>query len=210
MPKQHNNYRVWTIMCVLGVAASIASLRVVAQDAPSANAGAKNIAVANVARVFAEMQETKDLQTRMDAAGRKVMQDDAERSNKLKDLQSSRDLTRSNTPDWEKANKALMDARIEYRVWVETTRAEMAHDQKMQTKELYDKIIAAVGEIAKNRGIEIVVAEKKQLSPENIEKMNVDDFRAMLSQREVLYASAGSDITSEVIALLDARFKEGK
>lgn len=210
MQKNLRDYRLWTFICVLGVAASILTLRAVAQDAPATNAGAKNIAVANVARVFAEMQETKDLQTRMDAAGRNVMQEDAERSNKLKDLQSARDLTKSNTPAWDTANKTLMDARIEYRVWVETTRAELAHQQKMQTRELYDKIIAAIAEVAKGRGIDIVVADKKQLAPESIEKMSVDDFRAMLSQREVLYASAGSDITGEVIALLDARFKEGK
>lgn len=216
MQSNERKTRQWIAAVVLGalvVAMCLTARRAaIAQEAPAAAApaGAKNIAVANVARIFAEMQETKDLQTRMLAEGRAIMQQDQERSNKLKELQSARDLTKANTPQWDAAHKTLRDGRVEYRVWVETTRADLDNRQKQQTKDLYDKIVATIAEIANQRGIELVVADKQQLSTENVEKMSVDDFRGMLSQREVLFASAGSDITSEVIALLDAKFKEGK
>jgi Skp family chaperone for outer membrane proteins len=207
-----HNKRLW----LLGVAlACLAALVIVNQQsaqgqAPATANSATSIAVANVPRIFAEMQETKDLRTRMDAEGRALMQEDKDRAVKLNDLKSARDAIKANTPQWNDAQKALTEASIQYRVWVETTKLELDRRQKQQTRELYDHILAAVAEIARQRNIDIVVADQKQLAPENVDKMSIEDFRSLLSQREVLYASARSDISGEVIALLDAKFKEPK
>ena|ERR1700733_1460632 len=168
------------------------------------------IAVANPAKIFNELQETKDLKAKMDDDGKTLQSTDAEKRQKLKDLQAARDTLKEGTPQYDDQNKQLMQASVDYEVWNRLQTAELQRQQKMQIKNLFEKITAATGEIAKQRGIDLVISEEQPEFPDNIDQINVDQLRQIIAERNVLYDSGALDISSSVIASMDAKYKSGK
>ncbi|HEY1629093.1 MAG TPA: OmpH family outer membrane protein [Tepidisphaeraceae bacterium] len=168
------------------------------------------IAVANPAKIFNELQETKDLKAKMDDDGKTLQATDAEKRQKLKDLQASRDTLKEGTPQYDDVNKQLMDASVNYEVWNRLQQAELQRQQKTQIKTLFEKISTITGEVAKQRGIDLVIAEQHPEFPDNIDQINTDQLRQLIAERNVLYDSGALDISNEVIAAMDAKYKSGK
>jgi Skp family chaperone for outer membrane proteins len=171
---------------------------------------AQKIAVANPAKIFNELQETKDLKAKMDDDGKTLQATDAEKRQKLKDLQAQRDTLKEGTPQYDDMNKQLMSASVEYEVWNRLQQAELQREQKTQIKTLFQKIATTTGEVAKQRGIDLVLAEQEPEFPDNIDQINTDQLRQLIAERNVLYDSGALDISNEVIASMDAKYKSGK
>jgi Skp family chaperone for outer membrane proteins len=72
---------------------------------------------------------------------------------------------------------------------------------------LFDKIMAAISELAKQRGYDLVIAEQP---PINIEKTTAEMLPQLLLQREVLYSAATVDITNDVVTKLDEQYNAAK
>ena len=79
--------------------------------------GQIKIATVNAAKVFNEIQETKDLKSKMENDQKNLQAQDLEKKTKLKDLQSARDALKTDAPQYNDANKQLMQAAIDYEVW---------------------------------------------------------------------------------------------
>ncbi|HMB96059.1 MAG TPA: OmpH family outer membrane protein [Tepidisphaeraceae bacterium] len=168
------------------------------------------IAVANPAKIFNEIQETKDLQAKLADDLKTLQATDHEKSTKVKDMQANRDTLKPDSPQYNDINKQLMQATVEYEVWSRLQQADVQRQQKLQIKNLFEKITAATGDIAKQRGIDLVIAENKPEFPDNIDQINADNLRMLISQRNILYDSGTLDISNEVIAAMDAKYKSGK
>lgn len=189
-----------------GAAASAA----VATPAADTSGKPVTIAICNPARIFQDMQETNDLRQSMEAEGKSFMQKDNEWKQKLRDLQSARDQLKSDSPQYAQRNQELLKTATEYEVWQKLTQADVQRNQKMRMKALFDKIQDAVSEIAEQKGFDIVLAEQKPEVPDNIDAINVDQLRAILNGRNILYHTARVDISNDVIALLDSKYRAGK
>src|SRR5271154_2701472 len=74
------------------------------------------IATVNAARVFNEIQETKDLKSKMENDQKTLQAQDLDKKTKLKDLQSARDALKPDAPQYDKANQDLMQAAVDYEV----------------------------------------------------------------------------------------------
>src|SRR5437899_3193498 len=77
-------------------------------------ASAQKIATANAAKIFNEIQETKDLKAKMENERKTIEAQDLEKKQKLKDLQTARDAIKSDAPGYDKANQDLLQGAIEY------------------------------------------------------------------------------------------------
>jgi len=75
-------------------------------------------------------------------------------------------------------------------------------------KSLFEKIQSATSEVAKSKGITLVLAEQRPEVPENLDQVTVDQLRILITQRNVLFAGDGIDISNDIIALLDSRYKK--
>jgi len=75
-----------------------------------------------------------------------------------------------------------------------------------QLKETYNEIKTAVADIAKKKGIDIVLVNNGNDLPDNAEERKPDDIANMIFTRQVLYVSDNADITAQVLATLDANF----
>jgi Skp family chaperone for outer membrane proteins len=192
-------------------AASVAAVAVMCLAfASTASAqDATRVAVSNPARVFGEMQETKDLKQKLESDRVALEADVRNRQQKVKDLQSARDLLKPDSPQYAQADQSFMTAAIEFDTWSKITQAQLQGQQKTQMKTLFDKIVAATGEVAQQKGFDLVLADQRPDLPENLAAINVEQLRAILNTRNVLFAGQKVDITNDVIASLDAKYRAG-
>ena len=170
---------------------------------------ATRIAVVNPARVFAEMQETKDLKQKLENDRSTLEKEVQGRQNKVKDLLAERDLLKADTPQYAEKDRTFMQAAIEFDTWSKIKQAELQGQQKQQMKVLFDKIVAAAQEVATQKQIDLVLADQRPDLPENLGQVNVEQLRAILNGRNIIYMNQKVDISGDVIAALDAKYRAG-
>jgi Skp family chaperone for outer membrane proteins len=169
---------------------------------------ATKVAVCNPARVFGEMQETKDLKQKIENQQKQLKAEIDARQGKVKDLQAQRDLLKPDSPQFTTADQTFMKEAIEFDTWSKITQAQLQGEQKQQMKSLFDKIVQATDEVAKAKGIDLVFADQRPDLPENLAAINVDQLRAILNGRNILSINEKKvDISQDVIANLDAKYK---
>jgi Skp family chaperone for outer membrane proteins len=169
------------------------------------------IAVANAGKIFSEIKEKKDWEQKM-LADQKTLQDTAfQKQQKVKSLQEQRDNLRTDSPQYADKDKELQTAKIDLEVWAQIQQAEVQRTNKMQTKALFDKIVNAVASVATAKGLDLVIADQHPDLPDNfMDQATLEQVRATLGQRNVLYSSPQVDITQDVITQMDANYAAGK
>ena len=165
------------------------------------------IGIVNPARCFAEMQETKDLKAKLENDRKALEAEVNQRQQAVKDLQAARDLFKPDSPQYQEADQKFMKAAIEFDTWSKITQAQLQGQQKQQMKTLFDKIVAATGEVAQQKGLDMVLADQRPEMPDNLTQVTVDQLRAMLNGRNILYSTDKVDLNNAVIAALDAKYK---
>ena len=186
-----------------GIALAIGTAVAHAQDTSA------KIAVCNPARVFGDMQETKDLKASLESQRKQIEGEVQQRQQKVKDLQAARDLLKPDSPQYQKADQDFMQEAIQFDTWSKITQAQLQGQQKTQMKNLFDKIVAATTAVAQQKGLDLVLADQRPDLPENLGQISVDQLRAILNGRNVLFSSEKVDVTQAVIAELDAKYKAG-
>ena len=166
-----------------------------------------HVAVVNPARAFQEMQETKDLKQKLENDRKQLEGEVTTRQQKVKDLQAARDLLKPDSTQYQEADKNFMQEAIQFDTWSKITQAQLQGQQKQQMKILFDKIVAATAQVAQQKNIDLVIADQRPDLPENLAAINVEQLRAILNGRNVLYNNTKADITNDVIAALDANYK---
>jgi Skp family chaperone for outer membrane proteins len=176
----------------------------------SAQASISKVAIANPVKIFNDIQETNDLKARMQSDQKNIEAENLRRQTQLNDLKAQRDSLKPDSPQYAEKNKALLDASIQYEVWGRLTNMEIQRQQKQQIKSLYDKIRGAIAEVAIKKNIELVLAEQGVDLPADLEQINMDQLKLLINQRNVLYSTQLVDISADVIATMDLKYKAGK
>jgi Skp family chaperone for outer membrane proteins len=180
-----------------------------ADDKPATSSTAR-IGIANVGKILTDMQETKDLQSRLATEGKNLEQMVKEKQQKLKDLEAARNTIRPESPLYQERNRELMQMAIEYDSWLKMTQADMQRQQKLQTKMLFEKIQTAIGKVAAAKGFDLVIADQRGDLPENVDQINIDQLRGLINNRIILYSNNSMDITQDVITRLDEQYIKAK
>jgi len=191
----------------LSVAALVLPARfAAAQDAP-------RIAVVNPAKVFNEMQETKDLKQAMEQNGQAIKAEGQKRQQEVEEAKKKRMLFNEGTEDFNKASKDLIEKAIALQTWQELIKQDLQRQQKTQMSTLFKKIEDATKEVAAAKKLDLVIVEQKTdlpSDPNMMDQINVDQLRALINQRTVMFNNGKYDITNEVLAAVDAKYKQKK
>lgn len=177
--------------------------------AAAQTAAPTRIGVANTARILNELQETRDLNQKIQNDLKTLEAERVTREQKVKDLQAVRDALKPDSPQFAEKNKEWLQSRIEYEIWIQMQRANLEREQKVQMTALFNKITQTVAEVATQKGIDLVVAEQRTDIPDNLDAINPDQLKAVIGQRNILFVSASIDVTNDVITAMDARYKAG-
>lgn len=168
------------------------------------------VGVANAARIFNEMQETRDLQQQLEQERKKMEETIRQKRGQLQALREARDQLKPDSPQYQERNRELLNATVEFETWGRLMQAEIQRTQKQRMVNLFEKIEAAVEAVAKQHGLELVLAQHATELPADLDEISIDQVRAIINQRNVLYASEAVDLTEEVLAHLDAQYKSGR
>src|SRR5689334_39786 len=106
-------------LALSALAACFAATPATAQDAP-------RIATVNPAKVFSEMQETKDLKQKMEADRKTITDEGQRRGQEVEDAKKKRALFNEGTDDFNKANKEYLEKVIAAQAWQELIKQDLA------------------------------------------------------------------------------------
>jgi Skp family chaperone for outer membrane proteins len=193
------------------VAFTLAALAGLVAPAPFAAAqSGPSIATINPAKIFNEMQETKDLKQKMASDAKAITDEGQRRGAEVEDAKKRRGLFNDGTEDAEKANKEYMEKAISFQAWQQMIKAQVERDNKRQMKTLFEKIEQATKQVAQAKKIDLVLVEQRVEMPADLDQINVEQLRALINQRSVLYSSGKFDVSNDVLAALDAQYKQKK
>ena len=194
-----NRIPLLSLLIALSLVAGLAVSPAAAQQEPT------RVATANTGQIFNQIRETKDLQQKMDEQRKQLAQQEQAKRAAVNAIQEARNQFKPESQQYQEKNAELMRAAIEFETWGRVNQADMTRAQKQQMKTLFDKIEAAVGEVAKQRGFDLVIADQRG-EINNLEQLNPDQLRVLLNQRIVLFAGPKADITNDVIAHMDKNY----
>jgi Skp family chaperone for outer membrane proteins len=167
------------------------------------------MAVVNPIKIFNESQERKDLQARLDEQAKAIQAESENRSKAIQELQKGRDALAVGSSQYNDRNKEVIKATVEAEVWIKMVQADAQRNQKHQIKALFDKIQATTAEVAKSRGIQLVLTDNRPEIPE-LDKISTQDLVGALRQQDVMYVEPKLDLTAEIIAMMDSKYKNNR
>lgn len=177
---------------------------VVSMAVGQAGEGATRVAVVNVPLVSENYQKTTDLEAHFEGIRRKLN----ERRNSLKDKvdragRSLQEELKPGTDAYRERRKqlALLEAELQWFVESEGQRAEQGLAESL--KEIYSDIQTAVREVARESGIDVVLAADKlpEMPPDSAVRV-----RQQILLQKVLYWNPRLDITDQVVTWLNAKY----
>ncbi len=171
--------------------------------------GSTRIGVANVSRIFNEMQETKELKEKLEARRQELGTQEKDKRANIKDMEDKLRNLKPDHPQYKEEIEKLDKAMAELDSWGKVIRLEAERDQKLTMRTLFEKIKRAVGDVAREQGYDLIIADQGGEFP-NIEQVNFDQLRGYINQQNVLYSTKGADVSDAVLTLLDANYAKGK
>jgi Skp family chaperone for outer membrane proteins len=167
------------------------------------------VAIANTARIFSDMQETKDLKAKLEGKRKDIETEENDRRSKINAMEAGLKEMNPGNAQFNAAQDAMDKEMADFDSWGKLVRLQAEREQKNTMILLFNKIQSAVGKIAAQDGIDIVLADQApDLS--NTEGMTFDQLRSVINQKQVLYTSKKADISDEVLTLLDAEYAKDK
>jgi Skp family chaperone for outer membrane proteins len=191
--------RVWIIATVLLLSLALA---------PAARAQtALHIATANPAKIFTDMQETKDLKEKLENDNKDLLNQEKTQQQAIQDLNTVLKQLTPGSQQYNAKRKELIQKAVELDTWKKVNQAQMQDQQKLQMKLLFDKITEATKAVAEAKKLDLVLAETNVDFPQDLDQINVDQLRNVINQRNILFKKDGMDISAEITAKLDADYK---
>jgi Skp family chaperone for outer membrane proteins len=177
---------------------------------PAQQGTGTKIGVVNMGKVFESLQEAKDLRATLEAKKNEFTSLGQAHQAELNSLkQQLQNGPKPDTQQFDDLAQQIEQKTIQYDNELKLKQLNMARDLTRQLKSLYDKVEASVGEVAKTKGLDLVLTEIRPEFPPNVRDMTPEAIQNLIGQRNVLYKSEKIDITSEVVTALDAKYKSG-
>lgn len=193
-------YRMMSVVLVAGL--------MVGLSARSLAAGPQ-IVTANPVKVFEDMQERKDLQAKMDTERKGLEDQNTQKRQEVDKIKDGLKMLKSDSPQYQAENQKLLQKAIEYDAWAKMVQLDAARRQKQEMVSLFDKIQVAIGKVATEKGIDLVITDQRPEIPDDLEKINMDQLRGLILGRSVLFSSGKLDITQDVVTRLNADYAKG-
>ena len=172
-------------------------------------AGTVRVAVVDPGKVIEALKETQALQAKVKGEIATLDEQQRQKQQEVADLKARRDQLNPDSPQYDQLNRDLLEKSISLQSWTTLNRADLERRQKVQIKVLYEKVEKAIGEIAKQQGIDLVLVQRTPVMPDTMDNLTMDQLRGILNAKEVLYANDAADLTGTVTAKLDQQYQSG-
>ena len=170
-----------------------------AQDAPPARQ-AGGLGVIDVPRVLQDSALGKELQARGQGRQAELQAQLAQLQQQIQDEQSALAQLREGSEPYEAKAQEIRELLAMARVRQELAQDDIARLTRDSIIEVYELMERAVAEVARERGLDVVVRTAGGDRPEDLRSVNPQQLGPLLNAQNVIYHSAGVDVTGEVVA----------
>jgi len=159
------------------------------------------IAVVSVSRALRDCQATAGYREKTTAENDKMALDEAKLNRDIQSLTGEIRALRRGSDDYMARYKELLQKQAELKVLQEYNNQESGLRDRNWTELLYKEILTVVNDIAKKKGLDMVLERTEPTFP----TATADQLMMTLSTHKVLYDGGCLDITDEVIAELNKK-----
>ncbi len=184
---------------------SILHALVFASLGQSGNSAAVNIAVVNVPEISERYNGRVKLEEHFEAKRKQLTEKKDELADKIKRTQQSlQEELKPGTPDFRSRRRELAMLEAEFQYFLDTEGKQIERELAASLRQIFDEINVVIAEVAAQRGIGLVLAADTMPggNPENPTQV-----RQQIVLQKVLYWNPSIDLTDEVVARLNAKFK---
>ena len=174
--------------------------------APGILCASPKIAVVNVPVVSERYVKTRDLETQFDSLRRSLGEQlEAMRSRIDRAKQALQEEIKPGTEEFERRRKEVVMLEAELQWFMDSEGQKVERGLASSLRSIFDDIQAVVHEIAIEKGLDVVLASDQL--PAQVAESTAQVRQHILLQK-VLYWSRDVDITDEVVARLNTRYKQ--
>ena len=198
--------KIRTIVLIAAAAAAGALLLNRTFAAPGATtkpaARATSVAVCDVLAVLTRCERARMLSAKFSGQLKNIEQQAKQDEQKLRDAEQSLEELAAGTAAYERQYQAVSRMAVGFDIQNKTAQANIKRKYYIATLSLYKEITDTVAELAKQRGIDIVIYRDGRA----LAGRSIQDIQRQMSGRKVLYAAGELDITDEVLKKMNAAF----
>ena len=187
------------IIAVIGIIVLAGAYQQGTLNADSAVAPAK-IGIVNVAKVLEGSQKHKQWQERMQAERVEMEDEFKEMQKELSALNESMKLREPGSEDYRKLAKEFIEKKAIMESKDKSYQEIVTDEMQRWTESLYKKLLVVVDEVAKKKGLDVVISNEDL----DVPAPSLRDFMLTIKTKKILYHNSKYDITTEVLAALDA------
>ena len=191
--------------CLAGAAVLFASYQYCWGQA-KADAPALKIGVVGVRKVFRESKRNNKYRTDALAEQSKTRAELEKLSKEAEAQEAGMKALKVGSADYLTQYKELLEKRAGLEARQQFSNQQRLQKDRSWTEELYKEILRITGEMAQQKGLDLVFEKDEPEFP--IE--SADELMMVLSTHKVLYSAGCVDLTSEVTARLDAQERTGQ
>lgn len=163
------------------------------------------VAVVNIGEVSEKYQKTTDLEAQFDAKRKKLSDErDALRDRIERLTRSLKEEFKPGTDEFRERRKelAMLEAQLQYFIDSESKQVEQELADSLRS--IFDDVQAVIREVAMEKGIDVVLAADRMPDASG---ENPTQVRQTIVLQKVLYWSPRVDMTADVVARLNAKYK---
>ncbi len=193
------------VLALVGLAAfclvGMGTLR--AQNFATKTIGPAKVALCDIGELFSKYQRSKDMLDDLEKERQLFVAEGQKRVAQLEDLGQQLQGYVEGKPEHDKLFEKIQRAKIELEVWKKMQQGKILSKHLAMTKTLNQQISQAIADVAKQRGLDMVL----QFSAKKIEANNAQELVMKIRGRQVLYSQPDLDITAAVLQKLDETYR---
>jgi Skp family chaperone for outer membrane proteins len=157
------------------------------------------IAVVSIAKIFQQCKRGASYREEAIAEQDRIIAELEKLSKEIEAEKAGLKTLKENSSDYMARAKELFEKQASYQAKQEFYKQQMELKDKLWTKEIYQDILRIAGEVAKEKGLDLVFREDEI----NFSETNANELGLAMRVQKLLYSGGCLDITEEVTARLD-------
>jgi len=192
--------------------AFLAAAMVVGLAVSTPAAAALKVGVVDIVSVTNNYDRTKDANTdiQVEQANFKAAADPKVKA--LEDVRLKRDGFNKGTKEWQQLDDQVLKTQAELSTWMQIERIKIERRHQEVLLDMYRQMTDAVSRIAKAKSIDLVFTTAFLEPPQiDVDKaIGLQDLQKRIVGQRVLYPTAVTDITQDVLKILNDEYKAKK
>jgi Skp family chaperone for outer membrane proteins len=201
-------------LALIGVAffTLTAALRAEAQSAPAtANDHILRTAVVRVGYIYHNMQESAQSFQNLKTRFTEMQQEQARKGQEIDGLVNQLQQLKPGSPQWVTLRDSIDDKKLALESWGKKMQLELDRQKKKELMNQYQHVNEAVDAVAKQLNLDLIISDSTpEITGPDLDGIPYQQLEQLLAARAVLFAGKKTDVTQEVLTLVDANFAKQK